>query len=94
MYTYTHTRLSMSAALGSTSTCQFPVSNKMDGWRMEIMVEIYPILASRLCPQPASAATEDPFRTAFTNPGSASSLFLLFSKLNLDRKSLEILNFC
>lgn len=26
----------------SASICQFPVSNKMDGWRMEIMVETQP----------------------------------------------------
>lgn len=51
-YTYirlrirSHARLATSPALGSASICQFPVSNKMDGWRMEIMVETYPILAS------------------------------------------------
>ena len=33
----------VNAALGSTSICQFPVSNKMDGWRMEIMFKIHPI---------------------------------------------------
>lgn len=47
LYIYTaaqhsRARLATSPALGSASICQFPVSNKMDGWRMEIMVETRP----------------------------------------------------
>lgn len=36
--THRRRRFATSPALGSTSICQFPVSNKMDDWRMEIMV--------------------------------------------------------
>lgn len=39
---HSRARLATSPALGSASICQFPVSNKMDGWRMEIMVETQP----------------------------------------------------
>lgn len=39
---HSRARLATSPALGSASICQFPVSNKMDGWRMEIMVETRP----------------------------------------------------
>ena len=48
--TRSHARLATSPALGSASVCQFPVSNKMDGWRMEIMVETYPTFASVFAP--------------------------------------------
>lgn len=57
--THKHARLATSPALGSASICQFPVSNKMDGWRMEIMVETQPhTLASFHCERaPLHSAT-------------------------------------
>lgn len=51
MLGYSRARLATSPALGSASICQFPVSNKMDGWRMEIMVETQP---QHLCILPSS----------------------------------------
>lgn len=58
-HTHKHARLATSPALGSASICQFPVSNKMDGWRMEIMVETQPhTLASFHCERaPLHSAT-------------------------------------
>lgn len=55
--THKHARLATSPALGSASICQFPVSNKMDGWRMEIMVETQPhTLASFHCERERESA--------------------------------------
>lgn len=51
MLGHSRARLATSPALGSASICQFPVSNKMDGWRMEIMVETQP---QHLCILPSS----------------------------------------
>jgi len=74
-YTHTHThtqhaRLATSPALGSASICQFPVSNKMDGWRMEIMVETQPhTLASFYCERaPLHSVCDHPYAERATSP--------------------------
>lgn len=66
--TRSHARIATSPALGSASICQFPVSNKMDGWRMEIMVGTYPTLV------PAFALTLHPFLATLLYLALANSM--------------------